>query len=212
MLDLLALYLTPLGYNCVKKSSAGDAITFIETNPADLILLDVMMPEMDGWTACKEFKKIKDIPIIMLTARSEKPDIVKGLKIGADDYILKPFDEEELVARIEAVLRRTTTEEEIISFNGLLLKPDSYELFFEDKEILLTPKEFAMVQLFINNRNKVFSRDHLIESVWGYGVSIEDRTIDSHVRNIREKLRKAGFPADEFLLTVWGVGYKWTGK
>ncbi|AND42976.1 response regulator transcription factor (plasmid) [Cytobacillus firmus] len=212
MLDLLALYLTPLGYKCVKKSSAVDAITYIETNHADLILLDVMMPEMDGWTACKEFKKIRDIPIIMLTARSEKPDIVKGLKIGADDYILKPFDEEVLVARIEAVLRRTTTEEEFLSFKGLLLKPASYELYFEDKEILLTPKEFAMVQLFISNRNKVFSRDHLIESVWGYGVSIEDRTIDSHVRNIREKLRRAGFPADEFLLTVWGVGYKWTGK
>ncbi|MFE4524294.1 response regulator transcription factor [Cytobacillus firmus] len=212
MLDLLALYLTPLGYKCVKKSSAVDAITYIETNHADLILLDVMMPEMDGWTACKEFKKIRDIPIIMLTARSEKPDIVKGLKIGADDYILKPFDEEVLVARIEAVLRRTTTEEEFLSFKGLLLKPASYELYFEDKEIFLTPKEFAMVQLFISNRNKVFSRDHLIESVWGYGVSIEDRTIDSHVRNIREKLRRAGFPADEFLLTVWGVGYKWTGK
>ncbi|MDD9313920.1 response regulator transcription factor [Cytobacillus firmus] len=212
MLDLLALYLTPLGYKCVKKSSAVDAITYIETNHADLILLDVMMPEMDGWTACKEFKKIRDIPIIMLTARSEKPDIVKGLKIGADDYILKPFDEEVLVARIEAVLRRTTTEEEFLSFKGLLLKPASYELYFEDKEILLTPKEFAMVQLFISNRNKVFSRDHLIESVWGYGVSIEDRTIDSHVRNIREKLRRAGFPADDFLLTVWGVGYKWTGK
>ncbi|MBT2691312.1 response regulator transcription factor [Bacillus sp. ISL-47] len=212
MLDLLALYLTPLGYNCVKKSSAIDAITFIESQPADLILLDVMMPEMDGWTACREIKKIRDIPIIMLTARSEKPDIVKGLKIGADDYILKPFDEEELVARIEAVLRRTKSEEEIISFKGLLLKQNSYELYFEDKEILLTPKEFAMMELFLNNRNKVFSRDHLIESVWGYGVTIEDRTIDSHVRNIREKLRKAGFPADEFLLTVWGVGYKWTGK
>ncbi|MEK3822155.1 response regulator transcription factor [Cytobacillus sp. FSL W8-0315] len=212
MLDLLALYLTPIGYNCVKKSSAIEAIRFIESQPADLILLDVMMPEMDGWKACKELKKVRDIPIIMLTARSEKPDIVKGLKLGADDYILKPFDEEELVARIEAVLRRTAKEDEFIAFKGLLLKPDSYELYYEDKEVLLTPKEFAMVQLLISNRNKVFSRDHLIESVWGFGVSIEDRTIDSHVRNIREKLRKAGFPADDYLLTVWGVGYKWTGK
>lgn len=212
MLDLLALYLTPLGFNCVKKSSALDAIMYLESHSVDLILLDVMMPEMDGWTACREIKEIRDIPIIMLTARSEKPDIVKGLKIGADDYILKPFDEEELVARIEAVLRRTKSEEEIISFKGLLLKQNSYELYFEDKEILLTPKEFAMMELFLNNRNKVFSRDHLIESVWGYGVTIEDRTIDSHVRNIREKLRKAGFPADDFLLTVWGVGYKWAGK
>ncbi|AND42916.1 MAG: response regulator transcription factor [Bacillota bacterium] len=212
MLDLLALYLMPLGYNCVKKRSAIDAILYLESHPVDLILLDVMMPEMDGWTACKEIKKFRDIPIIMLTARSEKPDIVKGLKIGADDYILKPFDEEELLARIEAVLRRTQSEEGILSFKGLVLKPNSYELLFEDKEILLTPKEFAMMGLFLGNRNKVFSRDHFIVSVWGDRVSIEDRTIDSHVRNLRDKLRKVGFPADDHLQTVWGVGYKWTEK
>lgn len=213
MLDLLALYLMPLGYYCVKKSSAIDAILYVESHSVDLILLDVMMPEMDGWTACKEIKKFRDIPIIMLTARSEKPDIVKGLKMGADDYILKPFDEEELLARIEAVLRRTQSSKEgILSFKGLVLKQNAYELLFENKEILLTPKEFAMMGLFLRNRNKVFSRDHFIASVWGDGVTIEDRTIDSHVRNLREKLRKAGFPADDHLQTVWGVGYKWTEK
>ncbi|WP_282155960.1 response regulator transcription factor [Cytobacillus gottheilii] len=212
MLDLLTLYLSPLGYKCVKTGSALEALVYLESHSADLILLDVMMPEMDGWEACREIKKYWDTPIIMLTARSEKPDIVKGLNIGADDYILKPFDEEELVARIEAVLRRGKPEDGIISFQGLILKKDSFELLYKNEKILLTPKEFAMMEQFLNNQNKVFSRDHLISSVWGYGVSIEDRTIDSHVRNLREKLRKAGFSADDYLLTVWGIGYKWTGK
>lgn len=212
MLDLISLYLTPQGYNCVKSTSGADALLYLESHSADLVLLDVMMPEMDGWTVCREIKKFWDIPIIMLTAKSEKPDIIKGLNIGADDYILKPFDEEELVARIEAVLRRSKTGGKTLIFKGLMLKEDSFELLFQNKEILLTPKEFSMMKLFLGNPNKVFSREHLIGSVWGYGVSIEDRTIDSHVRNLREKLRKAGFPADEHLLTVWGVGYKWTGK
>ncbi|WP_026582361.1 response regulator transcription factor [Bacillus sp. J33] len=212
MLDLISLYLTPRGYNCVKLTSGADALQYLESNTPDLILLDVMMPDMDGWTACREIKKFWDVPIIMLTAKSEKPDIVKGLNIGADDYILKPFDEDELVARIEAVLRRSKADGRTLTFKGLVLKEDSFELLFKNKEILLTPKEFSMLKLFLANPNRVFSRDHLIGSVWGYGVSIEDRTIDSHVRNLREKLRKAGFPADDYLMTVWGVGYKWTGK
>lgn len=212
MLDLISLYLTPRGYNCVKLTSGADALQYLESNTPDLILLDVMMPDMDGWTACREIKKFWDVPIIMLTAKSEKPDIVKGLNIGGDDYILKPFDEDELVARIEAVLRRSKADGRTLTFKGLVLKEDSFELLFKNKEILLTPKEFSMLKLFLANPNRVFSRDHLIGSVWGYGVSIEDRTIDSHVRNLREKLRKAGFPADDYLMTVWGVGYKWTGK
>ncbi|MDQ0272774.1 response regulator transcription factor [Cytobacillus purgationiresistens] len=209
MLDLLSLYLTPMGYQCIKTSSAAKAFTFLENNHADLILLDVMMPETDGWQACKEIKTYWDIPIIMLTAKSDKPDIVKGLRIGADDYILKPFDEHELAARIEAVLRRGKQEEETLTFKGLTLKRNSFELLFDNETIPSTPKEFAMMELFLKHPNKVFTREHLISSAWGYGVSIEDRTIDSHVRNLREKLRQAGFPADEYLLTVWGIGYKW---
>ena len=212
MLDLLSLYLSPLGYKCIKKESAIDAIHYLQSHSADLILLDIMMPEMDGWEACREIRKTLDIPIIMLTAMSDKTDIVKGLKTGADDYISKPFDEEELTARIEAVLRRSKIESDTIAFNGLLLDQNSYQLHFNGKEIPLTPKEFGMMSLFLSNMNKVFSREHLITSIWGHDVSTEDRTIDSHVRNLREKLRKAGFPADEHLQTVWGVGYKWTGK
>lgn len=212
MLDLLSLYLTPLGNHCIKKESALDAIQYLESNRVDLILLDIMMPDMDGWEACRRIREQWDTPIIMLTAMSEKSDIVKGLYIGADDYISKPFDEEELIARIEAVLRRNKNETNSILFQGLLLEKESYQLQYNGKEISLTPKEFGMMSLFLENQNKVFSREHLITSIWGYEVSTEDRTIDSHVRNLREKLRKSGFPADQYLLTVWGVGYKWVSK
>jgi DNA-binding response OmpR family regulator len=211
MLDLISLYLSPKGYYCIKKNSALDAIQYLEMNRIDLILLDIMMPEMDGWEACKIIRKQWDYPVIMLTARTEKPDVVKGLGIGADDYISKPFDGEELVARIEAVLRRNKNSSGNVSFQGLLLNLDSYELHYQNKPLSVTPKELAMMSLFLNNLNKVFTRDHLITSIWGHGVSTEDRTIDSHVRNLRDKLRKAGFPADDYLTTVWGVGYKWLG-
>ncbi|MFD1130645.1 response regulator transcription factor [Paenibacillus provencensis] len=212
MLDLLSLYLTPLGYKCIKVNSAVDALIYLESNQVDIILLDIMMPDMNGWEACEKIRKTSSIPIIMLTARSEKSDIVKGLNIGADDYVMKPFDDTELVARIEAVLRRGKTEEEIneLSFKGLSLIKDSFEALYKNIKIELTPKEFYMVDLFLNNQNRVFSREHLISKIWGYDVFIDDRTIDSHVRNIRKKLRDADFPADDYLHTVWGVGYKWT--
>jgi DNA-binding response OmpR family regulator len=211
MLDLISLYLSPKDIHCIKYTSAIDAIQFLETHPVDLILLDIMMPELNGWEACKIIRKKWDYPIIMLTARSEKPDVVKGLGMGADDYISKPFDGDELVARIEAVLRRNNKTSEIINFQGLVLNQESYELQFQNQLIPLTPKELSMMGLFLNNPNKVYTRDHLISSIWGHGVATEDRTVDSHVRNLRDKLRKAGFPADEYLITVWGVGYKWLG-
>lgn len=212
MLDLLSLYLSPHGYICIKKESALTAIDYLEHKSVDLILLDIMMPEMDGWEACKEIRKNWDTPIIMLTARADKQDIVNGLNLGADDYISKPFDEEELIARIKAVIRRKGHTAEKISFQGLLLNHDSFELQYNGSKIPLTPKEFGMISLFLTNQNKVFSREHLIMSIWGHDVGTEDRTIDSHVRNVREKLRKAGFPVDDYLQTVWGVGYKWSKK
>lgn len=212
MLDLLSLYLIPKGYRCIKMTSAQEAITYIETNKVDLILLDVMMPEMDGWVACDEIRKDWDIPIIMLTARSEKIDVVKGLKMGADDYISKPFDEDELIARIEAVLRRQKGSDGSIEFNGLTLNEESFEAYYQKKNVPLTPKEFSLLGLFLQNRNKVFTREHLLTTIWGYTASTEDRTIDSHVRNLRDKLRKTGFPVEDYLTTVWGLGYKWMDK
>ncbi|WP_312473909.1 response regulator transcription factor [Neobacillus sp.] len=212
MLDLLSLYLAPKGYNCIKKTSALEAIRFLEEDKADLILLDVMMPEMDGWETCKEIRKNWDIPIIMLTARSEKMDVVRGLKIGADDYISKPFDEEELIARIEAMLRRKKGNGGTIGFHGLSLNEESFNVSYNHQQVPVTPKEFSLLNLFLLNRNKVFTRDQLLTTIWGYSVGTEDRTIDSHVRNLRDKLRKTGFPVDEYLTTVWGLGYKWMDK
>jgi DNA-binding response OmpR family regulator len=211
MLDLISLYLLPKEFHCIKYTSAIDAIQYLQSHEVDLILLDIMMPELDGWEACKIIRKKWDYPIIMLTALSNKPDVVKGLSLGADDYISKPFDGDELIARIEANLRRNHNSTRIISFQGLVLNQESYELHFRDQLLSLTPKELSMMGLFLNNPNKVFTRDHLISTIWGHGVSTEDRTVDSHVRNLRDKLRKAGFPSDEYLQTVWGVGYKWLG-
>jgi DNA-binding response OmpR family regulator len=211
MLDLISLYLLPKNYKTIKYTSAIDAIQYLQSHEVDLILLDIMMPELDGWEACKIIRKKWDYPIIMLTALTEKPDVVKGLSMGADDYISKPFDGDELIARIEANLRRNYKSSGIISFQGLVLNQESYELHFQDQPLSLTPKELAMMGLFLNNPNKVYTRDHLISTIWGHGVSTEDRTVDSHVRNLRDKLRKAGFPSDDYLITVWGVGYKWLG-
>ncbi|WP_043929925.1 response regulator transcription factor [Bacillus sp. EB01] len=210
MLDLISLYLMPKGYRCIKFTSPLAALDYLETEGAELVLLDVMMPEMDGWETCQEIRRHWDIPIIMLTARTEKTDIVRGLKLGADDYVQKPFDAEELIARLEAVLRRKGPSNITLSFKGLVLNQDSFELSFEGRPVSLTPKEFAMLSLFMQNKNKVFSREHLLTTIWGHSVVTEDRTIDSHVRNLRDKLRKAGFPVDDYLSTVWGVGYKWS--
>lgn len=209
MLDLLTLYLEPKGYQCVTHTSALYGLEYLACHSVDLVLLDIMMPEMDGWTLCAEIRKNWDIPIIMLTARTDKTDVVKGLGIGADDYISKPFDEDELLARIESVLRRYKSTSQLLTFKGLVLNLDSFDLYYEKTPISLTPKEFSMMELFLTHPNRVFTRDHLITSIWGHGVATEDRTIDSHVRNLREKLRKANFPADDHLQTVWGIGYKW---
>ncbi|TXC89800.1 response regulator transcription factor [Metabacillus litoralis] len=212
MLDLLSLYIEPYGYRCFKKNSGPEGIEFLQQNKVDLVILDIMMPEMDGWLTCEKIREFSDVPIIMLTARSEKEDIVKGLKKGADDYLVKPFNEEELLARIEAIMRRTSRtshSEDIIKFGDLLINQSTYQVTFQEKEIVLTPKEYALLSLFLKNLNKVFSREHLLMSIWGLKAETEDRTIDSHIRNMREKLRQANFPVEKYLKTVWGVGYKW---
>ena len=209
MLDLLDLYLSPKGYHCVKCESGLSAIQYLENNQVDLVLLDIMMPEMDGWETCKRIREFSNVPIIMVTARYQTTDIVQGLKIGADDYITKPFDESELLARIEAVLRRSVGKHSKMEFQGLVWDEDEYKVHYQNKPIFLTPKEFAILGLFLKHPNRVFSREQIIVSLWGYNANTEERTIDSHVKNIREKLRQAGFPIDQFLQTVWGVGYKW---
>jgi DNA-binding response OmpR family regulator len=210
MLNLLGLYLEPHGFKCIKSESGKDALNLLEEEKIDIVILDVMMPEMDGWTTCKKIREFSNVPIIMLTARSETVDVIKGLKFGADDYVTKPFNEDELLARIEALLRRTNDlKEKLLVFKGLEWNEESVELKYQNQVIQVTPKEFALIGLFLKNPHKVFSRDHLLSIIWGLNSHIDDRTVDSHIRNLREKLRNAGFPVDNHLFTVWGIGYKW---
>lgn len=212
MLDLLSIYLSPI-YQCIKINSGVEAISYTKNNNVDLILLDIMMPELDGWSTCSQIRELSDVPIIMLTARNEKEDVVRGLQIGADDYVTKPFNEAELLARIDAVFRRVEGKSTIdIKFKGLFWNGAAHELVYEGQSIQVTPKEFALIGLLLKNPNKVFSRAHLIEYIWGNNAATEDRTVDSHIRNIRDKLRQVNFPVDSHLATVWGVGYKWLTK
>jgi DNA-binding response OmpR family regulator len=212
MLDLISLYLSPNQFECIKSLSGQEALTVIETtHDIDIVLLDVMMPGMDGWVTCKAIRELSSVPIIMLTARDQKNDIVKGLQLGADDYITKPFDGNELIARVNAVLRRVKGENKI-EFKGLIWSEEVMQVSYEGKYVALTPKEFVIIGELLKNINRVFTREGLIENVWGFDAETEGRTIDSHVKNIREKLRKAGFPIEQHLQTVWGVGYKWISE
>ncbi|MFS0752802.1 response regulator transcription factor [Oceanobacillus sp. 1P07AA] len=211
MLDLLALYLKPHHYLCQKALGGKEALSYIKEEEFDIILLDIMMPEMNGWELCKEIRRFSEVPIIMVTAREQKEDIVKGLKLGADDYITKPFNEEELVARMDALLRRIKPASQI-EVNGLLWNEDRFELSYKNDPIKLTPKEFSMIGILMKNPELVFSRDQLIDLIWGINSETEGRTVDSHVRNVREKIRQVGFPIDEYFKTVWGIGYKWVNK
>ena len=208
MLELLTLYLKPYPYFCRKAVGATAGLKFVKEEKFDLILLDIMMPEMNGWEVCREIRQYSDIPIIMVTAREQKEDIVKGLKLGADDYITKPFNEEELVARMDALLRRTRPVNRI-EVEGLLWDEDQFELSYKKQLVKLTPKEFAIIGLLMKNPGRVFSRNQLIDLVWGMHSETEGRTVDSHVRNMREKIREVDFPIDDYFHTVWGVGYKW---
>ncbi|TFB25014.1 response regulator transcription factor [Filobacillus milosensis] len=208
MRDLIELFLLPHSFECLKASNADNALEAFNKNKIDLVILDIMMPEVSGFELCQRIRKFSDIPIIMLTARDEQQDVVRGLKLGADDYITKPFDESELIARIEALLRRTRPKE-LIEVNGLIWNKENFQLIYNQKVINLTPKEFEMVGYLIKNPNKVYERGKLIDLIWGYASDVEGRTIDSHIRNIRDKVRQAGFPIEQHLKTVWGIGYKW---
>lgn len=211
MLDLLSLYLTPRGYHCTKATSGKEALSLIDQTTFRLILLDIMMPEMDGWETCARIREFNHVPIIMLTARDDTEDVVQGLKKGADDYITKPFYEEELLARIEAVLRRTK-QHHTVDFKGLIWNETKHIASVYENILLLTPIEFSLLGLFLNNLDYVFSREQLIERIWGHSTETEDRTVDSHIRNLRDKLRKASFPIDDHLKTIYGIGYRWASE
>lgn len=211
MRQLLTLYLRQYAFEIDGVNDGQKAYEKIKEGiQYDLILLDIMMPNMDGIETLTKIRELSDVPVIMLTAKGSVDDKVTGLASGADDYLVKPFEEAELVARIQALLRRTKRlddDGEILKYQGIILNLTSREVFYKDKLVKLTQTEFDLLQIFIENKGRVFSREEIIELVWGIEFSGEDRTIDSHIRNIRSKFREVGFE-DQFIQTVWGVGYK----
>ncbi|ADC49301.1 two component transcriptional regulator, winged helix family [Alkalihalophilus pseudofirmus OF4] len=213
MRELLQLYLRKEGYVVDEAITGIEALEKVEKTLYSVVLLDVMMPEMDGFEVCREIRKVSQVPVIMLTARTQTLDKVKGLKIGADDYLTKPFEQEELLARVEAVLRRYGVSEpesrgNTLFFKGLVMKRNAYQVYYNEEELSLTPKEFAILELFLLNKNRVFSRDDILELVWGYDFIGDYRGVDTHVKHLRDKLTEAGISGRSVIKTVWGVGYK----
>lgn len=211
MLDLVELFLTPYGYKCIKEIDGKKAVDLLKSQNVHLVLLDVMMPGMDGWDVCHAIREFSDVPVIMLTARSDKADVVEGLNTGADDYITKPFDDKELVARVNAILRRSSklAVKNVITVNDVTLDLEMYALHYADLTVQLTLKEFLIIKALLARPTKAFTREELLQVAWEFETETDIRTVDSHIRNLREKLKKAGFPIDSFLKTAWGIGYKW---
>lgn len=208
MRDLLVSNLEKEHYTTMTASNGQEAIHLIQKNTFHLVLLDVMMPEMDGLTACMRIREFSNVPIIMLTARSDELDRIHGLKIGADDYITKPFSPRELLARIEATLRRshrfTVDQSSTLTLGMLELDTESRSVHVNGKPVSLTRKEFDLLHLFAQNNDKVFSREQLLDQIWGADYIGNLRTVDTHIKTLRLKLGEAGGS----IQTVWGIGYK----
>ena len=209
--ELLQLYLEKEGYAVITAEDGGKGLEKFRTIKPDLVLLDVMMPVMDGWAVCKAIRAESQVPIIMLTAKGEIDDKVAGLKSGADDYVTKPFEMKEVLARIEAVLRRTTgtaaeTKSRRITFDKLSIDMDSFELVVDGKKVDTPPKEMELLFFLASSPNRVYTRNQLLDEVWGFDYFGDSRTVDVHVKRLREKLE--GVSESWSLKTVWGVGYK----
>lgn len=211
--ELLRLYIEKEGYEAIVVNDGESAISALSEHNPKLILLDVMLPKLDGWQVCREVRKISDVPIIMITAKGETFDKILGLELGADDYISKPFDTKEVMARIKAVLRRTYSDEEsskIVKFDKLEINLTNYELIVDGNQIDTPPKELELVFHLAKNPNRVFTRNQLLDEVWGFDYYGDSRTVDVHVKRLREKLE--GVSEQWSLKTVWGVGYKFEVK
>ncbi len=212
--ELLRLYIEKEGFDTRIANDGKAALEAFEEYNPDLILLDIMLPELDGWQVCREIRKKSQCPIIMLTAKSEVFDKVLGLELGADDYVVKPFEAKEIVARIKAVLRRSGTNEEDevkeVQYDKLSINLTNYELRVNGVQVDTPPKEMELIYHLASNPNRVFSRDELLDQVWGFDYYGDSRTVDVHVKRLREKLE--GVSDQWELKTVWGVGYKFDVK
>ncbi len=215
--ELLKLYLENEGYTVFVANDGQAAVDTFAAKEPDLVLLDIMLPKMDGWQVCREIRKTSSAPIIMLTAKGETFDKVLGLELGADDYVTKPFDAKEVMARIKAVLRRTKGEGEAavagkkpVIYDNLEINIVNYELKVKGEVIDTPPKELELIYHFASNPNRVYTRDQLLDEVWGFDYYGDSRTVDVHVKRLREKLE--GVSDKWALKTVWGVGYKFETK
>ena len=208
--ELLRLYLEKDGFEVSIASDGGQGLRLAGEVEPDVILLDIMLPVMDGWQVCKEIRRNSQVPIIMLTAKGETFDKVSGLEMGADDYVTKPFEVKELIARIHAVMRRAdgnaAPPEKKLVYDKLVINLDSYELIVDGKKIDTPPKEMELLYHLAASPNRVFTRNQLLDEVWGFDYFGDSRTVDVHIKRLREKLE--GVSDQWSLKTVWGVGYK----
>ena len=210
--ELLRLYLQKDGFEVSHAADGGKAVEMAKEIQPDLVLLDIMLPVMDGWQVCRELRKTMKMPIIMLTAKGETEDKVSGLEMGADDYIVKPFEVKELLARVHAVLRRTGDDgkpkSKKLTFDKLVINLDSYELIVDGKKIDTPPKEMELLYHLAATPNRVYTRNQLLDEVWGFDYFGDSRTVDVHIRTLRQKLGDGG----ALIETVRGVGYRMGGN
>ena len=212
--QLVRLYLEKEGFEVSVQTRGDEALAAFQKNPPSLMLLDIMLPGMDGGQVCRAIRQSSNIPIIMLTAKDETFDKVLGLELGADDYVTKPFEGKELVARVKAVLRRASpgeSEKDTISFPGLSISLEKYEVHFQGKMVEMPPKELEVLYFLAAHQNRVFTREQLLEQVWGFDFFGDSRTVDVHIKRLREKLQDSEQLGWQ-IRTVWGVGYKFEVK
>lgn len=209
--EMLKIYMENEGYEVKTANDGAEGVNFFKMYEPDIVLLDIMLPKKDGWQVCREIREIAPKPVIMITAKGEVFDKVLGLELGADDFVVKPFDMKELSARVKAVLRRYQThinpnDEEVVKFENIEISLQKYELKLRGKSVDIPPKELELLYFLASNYNHVFTRDQLLDKVWGFDYLGDSRTVDVHVKRLREKLEGV---SDKWILkTVWGVGYK----
>ncbi|MCB2296375.1 response regulator transcription factor [Clostridium tagluense] len=208
--DMIKEYTSLEGYDIDEAADGVKALDLFRQNKYSLIILDVMMPKIDGWSVCREIRKTSHVPIIMLTARGEEYDKLFGFELGVDDYIVKPFSPKELLARMKAIIRRNSgsdieaKKENTVTFDGLVIEFDSRNTYVNGNIVTLTPKEYSLLAFFAKNFNRVYSRQQLLNEVWGYDFIGDDRTVDTHIKMLRESIKEYR----KFIVTVWGTGYK----
>lgn len=215
--EVVRMYLEKEGFKVGEAEDGREALKLLSQSQWDLLILDLMMPQMDGWTVCREVRKTANTPIIMLTARDAEVDRILGLELGADDYVVKPFSPRELVARVKAVLRRSLFPGEadlktaVLNHHGLSIDTESRLVLVNNQQVNLTPKEYELLYVLAKSPNRTFTRDELLEMVWGYDYFGDARTVDTHINRLRDKLQKASGESN-YVATVWGVGYKFEVK